>query len=200
MSLNKVKLHDHKWRSNRALLLAALSLFIASFSSPASADIFGHSEARFFSNTGNVLYLSVGVLLPLLEDGRQGKNHTLRTLDAFGSSLLLSEGLKLTVGEKRPRSNERDSFPSGHTTAAFSVATMESAFHPKQAALWYAGATLIGISRLDLHEHHAQDVIVGALLGYGVARWELSQRRGLILSPVIEPTERHYGINLSARF
>lgn len=154
---------------------------------PAHADSPERSAAKFASGNGNILYLAAGVGLPLLTDGADGRNHSLRALDAVGTTVLLTEGLKYLVREKRPDSNERDSFPSGHASAAFAVATAESAFHPKQAPYWFLGATLIAVSRVRLNRHYTQDVVAGAALGYGVTRLELSQPRGLILSPLIQP-------------
>jgi membrane-associated phospholipid phosphatase len=166
---------------------------------PALAGGFSHDEAQFASGAGNILYLTAGTLLPLAEDGPQGKEHAIRTLDAFGTSVLFSEGLKRVTHERRPRSGNHDSFPSGHTTAAFAIAAMESRYHPRQSGFWYGGAALIGVSRLQLHKHHAWDVAAGAALGYYVARWELSRRRGLILSPFLTPTGAE-GLQWSKRF
>jgi len=141
--------------------------------------------ANFASGSGNLAFLAAGSLLPLATDGPYGKNHTLRVIDSGLTSTLITEGLKAITKEKRPDSNEHDSFPSGHATAAFAVATAQSALHPGQALYWYAGATIISWSRLRLNRHHAQDVIAGAAIGYGVTRWEFSEPHGLILQPWI---------------
>ena len=98
---------------------------------------------------------------------------------------LLSEAIKRRVKETRPDSDSHDSFPSGHATAAFAVATLESDLHPHQAALWYVGAALISYSRVRLRRHTVGDVVAGAALGAGTARVEVNQPRGLILAPFI---------------
>ena len=151
----------------------------------------GHdaSWAKFASGTGNILFLSAGTLLPLIEDGKEGGQHSLRTADALIVSTLFSEGLKRITNEKRPDGSNRQSFPSGHATAAFAVATMQAHYHPKQAILWYAGATAIAASRVKLRRHYTHDVIAGAVLGFFTSRWELSQNRGLLLRPFIRPEE-----------
>ncbi|TAL76684.1 MAG: phosphatase PAP2 family protein, partial [Bacteroidetes bacterium] len=62
-----------------------------------------------------------------------------------------------------------DSFPSGHTATAFSIATVfASQYNDTKAIpiLSYSLASLVGISRLTEHEHWASDVFSGALLGY----------------------------------
>ena len=61
------------------------------------------------------------------------------------------------------------SFPSGHTTAAFSAATV-FAYEYKDEILIpviaYSAASLVGISRITQNAHWTSDVIAGAFLGY----------------------------------
>ena len=194
--------------SNRRRTFACLLALISSLGvvtmPRARADSAGNSEARFASGTGNILYLATGTLLPLLTDGKDGKEHSLRTADSVITSTLITEILKHVVREKRPDGSARTSFPSGHATAAFAVATMESHYHPRQALLWYGGATLIAASRVQLHRHYTHDVIAGALIGYGTSRLELSRPRGLLLSPFISSNEgkngRRVGFAISKGF
>lgn len=139
--------------------------------------------AKFASGSGATAFLAAGVLLPLERDHSLGREHTLRALDSLTVSVALSEALKSITHVKRPDSNEHDSFPSGHATAAFSVAAMESNFHPKEAPLWYAGAAAIADSRIVLHRHHWSDVIAGAALGYGTSQFELGRKKGILIQP-----------------
>jgi membrane-associated phospholipid phosphatase len=162
------------------MLFACLAL-------PAHAESPERRAAKFASENGNILFLALGVALPALEDGSKGWNRSVRVADALGTSVLITEGLKALTREKRPDTDEHNSFPSGHATAAFAVATMESAYHPEQKTWWYLGATLIAASRVRLNRHHTQDVVAGAVVGYTTARWELSRPRGLVLAPFIRP-------------
>jgi membrane-associated phospholipid phosphatase len=164
------------------------------------ADSPARQASSFASGSGNILYLAAAVGLPLLSDGKDGRNHSLRVLDSLGTSVLLTEGLKGLFREKRPDSNDHDSFPSGHATAAFAVATTESALHPKQSALWYLGATVISYSRVRLHRHYGRDVIAGALIGYGMARLEVSTPHGLLLAPLITSDKHAVGLQMSEGF
>lgn len=62
-----------------------------------------------------------------------------------------------------------DAFPSGHTAAAFSIATVFAERYKNIKAipiLSYSLASLVGISRLTEHAHWASDVFVGGLIGY----------------------------------
>jgi hypothetical protein len=175
-----------------SLLVGCLG--VLTFSGPAQADPTNH----FISNGGTAAYLLLGLGLPLLQDGANGGNHSLRELDSLISSGLLAEGLKQITHEKRPNSNGHDSFPSEHTTAAFAMATMQAQFHPSEAPFWYAGAAVIGYSRIALKEHHWGDVLAGAALGWGTARLELSSHRGLLISPFF--SDDGAGVQLSMKF
>ena len=164
------------------------------------ADDTGRETGKFLSGAGSIAYLAAGVGLPLATDRRAGKAHALRVADALGTSAILAYGLKGLLREKRPDSTEHDSLPSGHATAAFAVATMQSQYHPRQAALWYLGAAAISASRVTLHRHTVGDVLAGAALGYGTARLELSMPRGLVLAPFIPRSDRGGGLRMTLRF
>jgi membrane-associated phospholipid phosphatase len=185
-------------RLNGLALCAAVAM-VLSIPGTAQAQSTSHDFWNFMSNTGAGIYLVAGTALPLLNDGSQGKNHFTRNIDSIIVSFAFTEGLKALTNEQRPDKSDHDSFPSEHASLTFDIAAMESAFHPKQAPLWYAGATIVSASRVALHKHFVYDSIAGALLGWGTARWELSQRHGLILTPWINGGNGA-GLAMTARF
>jgi membrane-associated phospholipid phosphatase len=80
--------------------------------------------------------------------------------------------LKYTVREKRPDSNNKNSFPSGHTTTAFAFASVIDSQHGVYYAIpAYAMATFIGFSRINDNKHYFLDVAAGVLIGtmYGLS-------------------------------
>lgn len=62
-----------------------------------------------------------------------------------------------------------DAFPSGHTAAAFAIATIfAKEYSDKKAVpiISYGLASLVAVSRLVQHDHWASDLLPGAMLGY----------------------------------
>lgn len=87
-------------------------------------------------------------------------------------------GLTTLVAEKDP-----NSFPSGHTTAAFAFAGALWRSAPKKWMKWaaLAAAILMGFSRLFVGVHYPSDVLTGVVIGLFAAwaAWKLTARRSL---------------------
>ncbi len=83
--------------------------------------------------------------------------------------------LKYTVGEARPDSGQKNSFPSGHTAQAFAAATFLSKEYGYKS-IWisigaYTAAGTVGVFRMLNNRHWISDVLVGA--GIGILSTEL---------------------------
>ncbi len=61
------------------------------------------------------------------------------------------------------------SFPSGHTTAGFSLAATLAIHFPAYSLVSYFLATMVGVSRVYTGMHYPSDVLSGAFLGTGFA-------------------------------
>ena len=77
--------------------------------------------------------------------------------------------MKSTFKEKRPDSNSRNSFPSGHTATAFMGAQYLYEEY-KETAPWigyigYAAAATTGYLRIYNNRHYINDVVAGACVG-----------------------------------
>jgi membrane-associated phospholipid phosphatase len=96
--------------------------------------------------------------------------------EAAVDSLAVTEALKYSLRRERPfvdngngnffRSGG-DSFPSEHSAAAWSVASLVAHEYPGPLTkiLAYGAATLVSYSRVKAHQHFPSDVMVGALIG-----------------------------------
>jgi membrane-associated phospholipid phosphatase len=136
------------------------------------------------SNTNDYVNVAIpaGLLVAgIIDHNPDMRQHALYVASSTATTFLLNTLIKKLV--KRPRpfiSNTRltavyqpssTSFPSGHTSSAFSSATALVRAYPKwyviaPAFLW-SGA--VGYSRMYLGVHYPSDVTAGALLGAGTA-------------------------------
>ena len=71
--------------------------------------------------------------------------------------------------------SDQFSFPSGHTSAAFMMATLLSFYLPALIIPLYFWATLVGCSRVVLGVHFPTDILVGIILGVCTAIFSLGQ-------------------------
>ncbi len=71
--------------------------------------------------------------------------------------------------------SDKFSFPSGHTSAAFMMATLVGHFIPSLLIPVYFWASLVGFSRVVLGVHFPTDTLVGAMMGVSIAFFSLGQ-------------------------
>lgn len=130
------------------------------------------------AGTAGMIWFIIALIMFLREEK---KDHWFFApfLFAGGASYLISEIiLKPLVGRVRPslemgaiivgtQSND-PSFPSGHATIAFAMATVLSRVEPRWKLWLYLVATLIALSRVFLGQHYPLDVLAGSLLGWGI--------------------------------
>jgi len=93
------------------------------------------------------------------------------------------------------------SFPSGHSAAAFSLATVVALQYRRHGwvpVVAYSLAAGVGLSRMALDRHWASDVAIGAVVGHLVARLVVRnhERRRRIV-PALACTARGVALSLS---
>ena len=89
------------------------------------------------------------------------------TSQAVLVNTLYTFALKSTTHRTRPDGSDQLSFPSGHTSNAFAIATVWSKHYGARAAVpAYFLAGMVGVSRMAIQRHHLSDVVAGAALGY----------------------------------
>lgn len=144
-----------------------------------------HGLSRGLSHSGIILPIGVPTAMgiyalikkdqPLLKDAVYIGT---TVIEALG----VTYGLKYAFDRQRPyekypgklnpiNPEDSPSFPSGHTAAAFSLATSISITYPKwyviaPSAVWACG---VGFARMNQGVHYPSDVLTGAAIGVGCA-------------------------------
>ncbi len=130
------------------------------------------------------------LLTGLIKKDKELTNKGLVIGTAYLGTAILTTAFKNIIKRPRPFETYPDiiypksdaggySFPSGHTSTAFSTATSLSLAFPKWyvAIPAYAYAGTVAYTRMDLGVHYPSDVLAGALLGSGTAylSWKINK-------------------------
>ena len=219
-----------RWHTDEWKNLAWASLSVISAATILDAPI--RDEMRHQPN-GNEFMLtiqrfgaaySIGVVSGFYIAGSLANNDTaIRVAQDSLSASIIASGLiaptiKFIVGRNRPYENVgtatfntfsgsslNSSFPSGHTTEAFTLASVISS-HYEESWIQYSSytvATLVGIARIYNDAHFTSDVLAGAFIGtwvgQSVAAHNQTKRDGkLILMP--ETSQDLIGISIVGNF
>ncbi len=133
---------------------------------------------------GPIWYVML-LMLPLAA-GKTGLVASLSMAVGALFGLLIYKGLKAVLVRERPFISHPDidclsapldrySFPSGHTLHAVFFAVTASAWFPLLSPALFGFATLVAVSRPLLGLHYPTDVVVGGLIGWGLALLVLYQ-------------------------
>lgn len=141
--------------------------------------------SRYLSKTGDgQLYLLIAAILFWIEgiESLSLQAILLAFLIERPVYFVLKNGLKRNRPEAALKNfhslitpSDQFSFPSGHTSAAFMMATLLGYYFPPLIIPLYCWATLVGCSRVVLGVHFPTDILVGAALGIGTALFSLDQ-------------------------
>ena len=175
----------------------------------------------FFEPFGNGTY-SFPALVGFYLYGRFGENEKMERTALLAAESFLVTGLfttvlKVSTGRHRPSKDNNSStydgpntsnksFPSGHTSTAFAIATVVANEYeevPLVAPISYGIATLTGLSRINDNHHWASDVFFGAALGYFTSKTILrlhSNKKGRHFTIYPRAGFRSGGLVLSSRF
>lgn len=87
-------------------------------------------------------------------------------LKAGLTCLALTQGLKFAIDEQRSNGHGSQSFPSGHTSAAFFGASfIQRRYGWEYGVPAYLLASFVGYSRVECNAHYIHDVLAGAAIG-----------------------------------
>lgn len=75
-------------------------------------------------------------------------------------------GRETVVSDSTLSRSPFQSFPSGHTTSAFALATSLACIYPHGKIFFFSLAILVGMQRVLIQAHYPSDVFAGALIGF----------------------------------
>jgi membrane-associated phospholipid phosphatase len=148
--------------------------------------------------------------------------------EAVVDSLLLVQALKAATQRARPHAGRDrseffdggDSFPSGHSIQAWSVATVvANEYHEHRLAqiAAYGIASAVSVARFTGGKHYISDALVGSVLGFGIGNYVYHAHhvknsdsaddqaapvtsRWPAITPHYDRRARHYGVALAWSF
>jgi membrane-associated phospholipid phosphatase len=176
---------DAKWAVPLGLSTAAL------LATDQETDEFGHNRGRVSASRDVSLagstYSTAGVAAAFYLAGRATGNRRARETGVLGAEALIDGGVVFSVlknvsQRQRPDHDEGQgeffdgghSFPSGHATGAWALATVIANEYKHRRAVQisaYGLATAVSISRFTGRNHFLSDVLVGSAIGYGIGRY-----------------------------
>jgi membrane-associated phospholipid phosphatase len=180
-------------------------------------------------------YAVGGVAATFYLVGRVTHNDRARETGLLGAEALIDSGIVVTVlkeitQRRRPTAAQGrgdffaggSSFPSGHSIAAWSLATViANEYHdrPLVQITAYGIAGAVSVARFTSLNHYLSDVLVGSAMGYGIGRYvyhahhrqssgpggdeEESQERSRawpLIAPRYDRHAREYGVALAWSF
>ena len=151
--------------------------------------------------TGEVIAVPAALMTAgyIRKDNRE-VNTAILAIEAYGDSVVVNLAIKAVTRRERPSDVppggdftgtffnggksplHGSSFPSGHSTAVWSVATVVAERYKGRHKPWvpilcYTMATAISFSRIADQAHFSSDVWLGSALGYSIAKYQTLRPR-----------------------
>jgi membrane-associated phospholipid phosphatase len=182
-----------------------LAPFLVGIAATGTGSIFDTQAKNFLAgkiedlgetgSTAGGLTVMAPLTLSLFTVGRFTHDGPFRAFSYDATQAIIVNGIyteifKKAVGRTRPDGSNRLSFPSGHASSAFALATVaERHYGWKVGVPSYLAASAIGLSRIERNKHYLSDVLAGATLGI-IAGRTVVRTNG-------EPVGRHRDFSLT---
>ena len=182
----RLRRHDAKW-----VIPSSIGFMALVTTDRMSGDEMAEFErqlkaSRIVSDAGSIYGLGavsgVFYLLGRSKNNDRARETGLLSTEALVNALIVESALKEATQRARPFARvERseffdggDSFPSGHSTQAWAVATVIANEYQDRRAVQiaaYGAATAVSVARFTGHKHYLSDVVAGSALGYAIGKY-----------------------------
>jgi membrane-associated phospholipid phosphatase len=153
--------------------------------------------SRHISQVGST-YVTAGLVSALYFTGRASHNNHLKETGLLSAEALLDSGILVTAlktvsQRQRPVVDHSsgeffdggNSFPSGHASSAWSVATVIAQEYGHHRPLVQIGAyglaSVVSLSRYTGRNHFLSEILVGSAIGYATGRYVYHKRHDVAL-------------------
>ena len=176
-------------------------------------DFLGSTPGTLITNFSLV---GIGWLNKEYKGGRKLYRTAGISLEAQTFAGIITWALKFSLGRARPHEGKgtssfkpfhsfNTSFPSGHTSQAWAMATVfANHYDPPIPLIAYTYATLMGLSRIYQDHHFASDVLAGAAIGYfigkSLSRIHKDFDSRIVITPFVLTSKRGSGIAFNYKF
>jgi membrane-associated phospholipid phosphatase len=186
--------HLHRKDSKWLAPLGLSTLAVLATDRRTSGELVEHGDnlnrlriSRHVSQLGS-MYATAGLAGALYLTGRATHNNHLRETGLLSAEALIDSGILVTAlktvsQRQRPPADHSSgeffdggkSFPSGHASSAWSIATIIAQEYGRHRPLVQIGAyglaTAVSLSRFSGRNHFLSDVLVGSAIGYATGRY-----------------------------
>ena len=166
-------------RDNHKPLLITAGITAPSFALDHTCEQYFHDHPHHnFGKIGATLGGTVAVVggtIGLFSAGRISRGDRFRAASYDLSQAIIVAGiytlaLKEAAQRERPDGSNNLSFPSGHASNAFAIASVLARHYRKLAIPAYGFGTFVAVSRMAAEKHHFSDIVVGSGLGVSIGR------------------------------
>ena len=152
-------------RLKKIFYLFFLSILINLVSASDIFEYFTNEDKTSTERTGDILQIALPLSALSSTFILKSKENRTQFWKSYISSISATYLLKYTINKKRPNGNSY-SFPSGHTTSAFSGAMfIQKKYGCKYGVPSLILASFVGYSRVYANMHYWGDVFAGATIG-----------------------------------
>lgn len=152
--------------------------------------------------TGDNLQIGIPLVAGMVSLLKEDYEGTAEWAEGVLWTAVATHTLKFAVDAERPNGNDNNSFPSGHTSAAFQgAAFLQMRYGWRYGLPAYAAASYVGYSRVHGEYHYWRDVAAGAAIAVGVqyAITEMGMSaRNFFITPVV--TDDQFSLYASLRY